>query len=648
MKRHSILCLLLMVTSITIFAQQGNPSTTDDQPIPLITHWVWGQEDNYTVTPFIEQELNALGGDYQRGKDYTYSEPEGFLLSEAQAQELNMQGVKALKLYLSKTRKDYLTLMENNRLEQEIGQDEKGGYELIGILGYVFTEKRPGTKPLKQFWNWNRRDYHLSALELGQTYALNAEYELVRIEGYISAEPPVVDNLAVTNPGGYELVAPGAPREIRTVQYQLPGSTGLSEITVEIVNGLAVYEGDMVLYKVGSAKDPDVLISNDASLISDDGDYCWQNGKLYYQMPPNHPKKDEILQAIEILNNETNLDIQPKTADITDYIFVGGDPNGGCWSALGKSGGMQEMNIGQYCSLGSIMHEFIHAAGFFHEQSRPDRDQFVQIIAENIEEGKEHNFDLVPFATSVSSYDYGSIMHYGVYAFSNRKDANGNPLPTIQPTQPLPADTRIGQRAGLSSKDIVGINARYGGPDSNCGGPSCQNLRFKQMPDGKFWLTQNLDCEVPGSYCYENNSDNCVDYGRLYTYEAAQEGCAQLGEGWHLPSIEEWENLADSYGGLSNKDNVGAGGDAYNALIAGGSSGFNALLGGAWLTRFDNQEKSFLRLDSHGFYWSSTEGSESARQQDAAFYVHLIKPIGDANRYAEEKVQAFSVRCVKD
>lgn len=64
------------------------------------------------------------------------------------------------------------------------------------------------------------------------------------------------------------------------------------------------------------------------------------------------------------------------------------------------------------------MHELGHAMGFFHEHSRPDRDQFVSIQFRNIKRGKERQFRKYP-ASLINSYgvpyDYESIMHYGPY-----------------------------------------------------------------------------------------------------------------------------------------------------------------------------------------------------------------------------------------
>ena len=59
-------------------------------------------------------------------------------------------------------------------------------------------------------------------------------------------------------------------------------------------------------------------------------------------------------------------------------------------------------------------HVLGHALGFRHEQSRPDRDDYVTIKTENIKENKTNNFLKDDTLDSHRiSYDYGSVMHYG-------------------------------------------------------------------------------------------------------------------------------------------------------------------------------------------------------------------------------------------
>lgn len=61
-----------------------------------------------------------------------------------------------------------------------------------------------------------------------------------------------------------------------------------------------------------------------------------------------------------------------------------------CSSNVGRTArGEQKVNLHQYCWFkGIVIHEIAHAIGFFHEQSRSDRDSYVKILYENIEMGK--------------------------------------------------------------------------------------------------------------------------------------------------------------------------------------------------------------------------------------------------------------------
>ena len=99
------------------------------------------------------------------------------------------------------------------------------------------------------------------------------------------------------------------------------------------------------------------------------------------------------------------------------------------------------------------------------------------------------------------------------------------------------------------------------------------------MADGKEWTTANLNVNTSSSYCYDDAEPNCRRYGRLYTWESAQRGCQSLGDGWRLPTDDEWRQMAKHYGGLGN-DSPDKGRAAYTALLSGGTSGFNAVLGG--------------------------------------------------------------------
>ena len=62
---------------------------------------------------------------------------------------------------------------------------------------------------------------------------------------------------------------------------------------------------------------------------------------------------------------------------------------GRCCSFVGKRGnGPQAISIGKNCDkFGIVVHELGHVVGFWHEHTRPDREDWVTIIRENIMTG---------------------------------------------------------------------------------------------------------------------------------------------------------------------------------------------------------------------------------------------------------------------
>ena len=159
---------------------------------------------------------------------------------------------------------------------------------------------------------------------------------------------------------------------------------------------------------------------------------------------------------------------------------------------------------------------------------------------------------------------------------------------------------------------------------------------IKIMPDNKIWMTANLNIHIPGSYGYESAAQKSDQYGRLYTWTSAQDGCKLLGPGWRVPSNAEWQQMARSYGGVRD-DSQDGGKAAYQALIDGGSAAFNAVYGGG-----RDAAGNYARVGAHGFYWTATE-SDTA---NAWLYNFGING-KILNRHPDsEKSSAFSVRCI--
>jgi len=108
-----------------------------------------------------------------------------------------------------------------------------------------------------------------------------------------------------------------------------------------------------------------------------------------------------------------------------------------------------------HCGTGATIHEIGHSIGLFHEQTRHDRDDYVNIIWDNIDPDQRFNFEKHSkvVGTDTGPYDFGSIMHYGPTAFS----ANGEKTIVRKDGKDFEE-----QRDGLSDGDLLGVEAMYG------------------------------------------------------------------------------------------------------------------------------------------------------------------------------------------
>uniref|UniRef100_A0A8R1DEI7 Metalloendopeptidase n=1 Tax=Caenorhabditis japonica TaxID=281687 RepID=A0A8R1DEI7_CAEJA len=204
----------------------------------------------------------------------------------------------------------------------------------------------------------------------------------------------------------------------------------------------------------------------------------WDQARIPYTISSQYSSysRAKIAEAIEEYRKKTCIEFSPKSAGDLDYIHI--VPDDGCYSLVGRIGGKQPVSLGDGCiQKGIIIHELMHAVGFFHEQSRADRDEYVKINWSNVETGLQDQFD--KYSLSMidhlgTKYDYGSVMHYAPTAFSK------NGKPTIEPIE---NNVEIGQRNGFSENDIYKINMLYNCPSFVTTTTSPENTkRVKSVP----------------------------------------------------------------------------------------------------------------------------------------------------------------------
>ena len=119
---------------------------------------------------------------------------------------------------------------------------------------------------------------------------------------------------------------------------------------------------------------------------------------------------------------------RPARSTDVNKVLIRNDPSdNGCWSYVGNlQKGTQIIEISDWgFNNRTVPHELLHGMGIYHEQSRPDRDNFVEIHDKCIESGNKSNFKKQTTSKTYGiEYNPKSIMHYSSKAFSKHSGCN--------------------------------------------------------------------------------------------------------------------------------------------------------------------------------------------------------------------------------
>ncbi|XP_057304960.1 meprin A subunit beta-like [Hydractinia symbiolongicarpus] len=220
---------------------------------------------------------------------------------------------------------------------------------------------------------------------------------------------------------------------------------------------LNLFEGDIKL-------DPDQreAILNGKNLYAATSGKIWPH-TIPYAFSSEFAKDPKIQEGVRLAiahyEKHTCLRFKNRTYERQYMLFK----KGGCSSHVGANGGVRSVDLSEKCNKwGVIVHEMMHALGFWHEQSRPDRDNYVRIILDHVPRAARINFKKYGY-DKVNSlgvpYDIKSIMHYDENAWTGGTKYKS--IIAINPADQKYLKKSYNRKSGFSELDIKQIRLMY-------------------------------------------------------------------------------------------------------------------------------------------------------------------------------------------
>jgi hypothetical protein len=277
------------------------------------------------------------------------------------------------------------------------------------------------------------------------------------------------------------LLTLSAPRVVDGQGSQLPPQNK------DIPEGYVIIEGDIQVpvshYQAlvkGAWRSEAATFPRDVSL--------WPNGIVPFEFDNNcgpasttcvsAENQTAMLNAMAILQGVANVNFQqcPANTCSGDYVHI--QASTGNNSPVGKRGGQQVINIISWGDQFRVVHELLHCLGFYHEQSSPQRDNYVTINCGNIQGDAGDcqssmattNFTIRDDALFYGPYDFDSLMHYDQCAFSKDCPTGStcrctNTTITVKAPYNAKWQSAIGKMSHLSDLDKLTVSFFYPQPN---------------------------------------------------------------------------------------------------------------------------------------------------------------------------------------